>query len=220
VELAELGLPGLEDDGPWDDQLAWLESRLASQPGLVVSLQHRTRGVLGRCKARRVVEYRAAFADAETGQVAAATCISRWWHGYVCRNNDDIWSAAEVARDMRLEVEAMMAAEADDYPWDYPPCLDGSYAAQLVLLEAKLTAQGEEWQREARMTQQRRKKKKKKKKKKKEKQRAKEARVREDEGGRVGLYSCFKLYRVRRTAVPWRDDEDGFILSLEENTIA
>ena len=58
-ELAELGhLLGFEDDGPWVDQLAWLESRLAAQPGLVVSLQRQARRVLGLCKARRVVEHR------------------------------------------------------------------------------------------------------------------------------------------------------------------
>ena len=39
-ELAELGhLQGFDDDGPWVDQLAWLESRLAAQQGLVVLLQ-------------------------------------------------------------------------------------------------------------------------------------------------------------------------------------
>ena len=145
-ELAELGhLPRFEDDVPWVDQLAWLESRLAAQPGLVVSLQRQARRVLGRCKARRVVEHRAAFADAEAGRVAAAMCISRWWRGYVCRDIDDVWGAAEEHRDMVLEFEAMTAEATDDYPWDHPSSLDGSYAAQLVLLEAKLTAQGEEW---------------------------------------------------------------------------
>ena len=80
-----------------------------------------------------------------------------------------------------------MTTPGNDYPWDHPSSLDGSYAAQLVLLEAKLTAQGEEWLRDAGMTEKQRRKKKKKEK--KQKQRAKEARVGEDEGGRVGCDS-------------------------------
>ena len=36
-----------------------------------------------------------------------------------------------------LEFEARTAEATDDYPWDHPSSLDGSYAAQLVLLEAK-----------------------------------------------------------------------------------
>ena len=53
---------------------------------------------------------------------------------------------------MVLEFEARTAEATYDYSWGQPSSLDGSYAAQLVLLEAKLTAQGEEWLREAGMT--------------------------------------------------------------------
>ena len=87
-------------------------------------------GVLGRCKARRVVEYRTAFAGAETGQMAAATCISRWWRGFVCRDiDDDVLGAAEEARDMLLESEARIAVEADDYSCLGPPADRASIGA-------------------------------------------------------------------------------------------